>query len=82
MVSLNYHSDSKKKADEELNREIGVINEEEVCTDKENTDQNGKPIRNRKRKTYGDEFEETAEDEETNKEGNDGVFYIYNYINK
>ena len=82
MVSLNYHSDSKKKADEELNREIGVINEEEVCTDKENTDQNGKPIRNRKRKTYVDEFEETAEDEETNKEGNDGMFYIYNYINK
>ena len=80
MVSLNYHSDSKKKADEELNREIGVINEEEVCTDK--ADQNGKPIRNRKRKTYGDEFEETAEDEETNKEGNDGMFYIYNYINK
>ena len=41
-----------------------------ICTDKENTDQNGKPIRNRKRKTYGDEFEET------NKEGNDGMFYI------
>ncbi|KAJ7391501.1 hypothetical protein OS493_018552 [Desmophyllum pertusum] len=61
--------DSKKKAEEELNREISVINEEGDCTDKENSDQNGK--RNRKRKTFGDEFEETAEDEETNREGND-----------
>ena len=38
---FSYHADSKTKADEELNREIGVINEEEVCTDKENIDQNG-----------------------------------------
>ena len=27
---FSYHADSKKKANEELNREIGVINEEEV----------------------------------------------------
>ena len=64
--------DSKKNAEEELDREIGNVAEvEEVNTGDKGESNMAK--RSRKRKSYGDDFEEN--EEQTTREETDGMTF-------
>ena len=71
-LDLLLHVDSKKNAVEELDREIGNVSEMEAV----NTGDKGESSmakRSRKRKSYGDDFEEN--EEQTTSEETDGMAF-------
>ena len=67
-LDLLLHVDSKKNAEEELDREIGNVSEMEAV----NTGDKGESsMAKRSRKSYGDDFEEN--EEQTTREETDGM---------
>lgn len=71
-LDLLLHVDSKKNAEEELDREIGIVSKmEAVHTGDKGESSTTK--RSRKRKSYGDDFEEN--EEQTTREETDGMAF-------
>ena len=71
-LDLLLHVDSKENSEEELDREIGSVSEMEAV----NTGDKGESSmaqRSRKKKRYGDDFEEN--EEQTTREETDGMAF-------
>lgn len=73
-------TDEKKDADKQLEKEVApgdVSNEEEVSVTTENQGSGKKSQRKRKRKSYGKDFKENYDAEESdNSEENDSMFCL------
>lgn len=65
--------DSKKNAEEELDREVSNVAEVEAVNTDDKGESSGMAKRSRKRKSYGDDFEEN--EEQTTREDTDGMAF-------
>ena len=72
-LDLLLHVDSKKNAEEELDREIAGIVSEMEAVHTGDKGESSTTKRNRKRKSYGDEFEEN--EVQTTREETDGMAF-------